>query len=167
MSQYHVRRTDKEITDKKELEKILKTTQYIVLALSKDNQPYCVALSHGYDQKNDCLYFHCATEGKKNDYLQANNKIWGVAILDKGYIQGKCDHAYASVHFSGKVSFIEDPTERARAFKIMINQLDRNPETQLEGLEERVENLIKAGKTKVGKISIDYMTGKKSKDIVL
>jgi len=42
-----------------------------------DNEPYLVSLSNGYDEAINCLYFHCADEGKKAAYLKANSKLWG------------------------------------------------------------------------------------------
>jgi nitroimidazol reductase NimA-like FMN-containing flavoprotein (pyridoxamine 5'-phosphate oxidase superfamily) len=103
---YHIRRKDKEITNTTVLKKILRSTKYITIALSMNNQPYLVTLSHGYDEKQNCIYFHCAAEGKKLDYLNSNSTLWGQAILDYGYSEGNCTHLYASVHFSGKVELI-------------------------------------------------------------
>ena len=62
---FHVRRKEREITDKEEMKQVLKSTKYVTVALCMDNEPYLVALSHGYDQTQNCLYFHCAPEGKK------------------------------------------------------------------------------------------------------
>lgn len=42
---YNLRRVDKEITDERILKKILKSTKYVTLALSMDNQPYLVYLA--------------------------------------------------------------------------------------------------------------------------
>jgi nitroimidazol reductase NimA-like FMN-containing flavoprotein (pyridoxamine 5'-phosphate oxidase superfamily) len=105
---FHLRRKDKEITDQNLLKKMLKTTKYVTLAFSDNTQTYLVSLSHGYDEERNCLYFHYAQEGKKLHYLRANNNTWGQALLDFGYVDGECTHLYASVHFSGKVSLIED-----------------------------------------------------------
>ncbi len=57
---FHVRRKDQEITDSDELKKILKSTKYVTIAFCMENEPYLVSLSHGYDEKRNCLYFHCA-----------------------------------------------------------------------------------------------------------
>ena len=72
---YHVRRKDKEITDIAVLKKILKSAKYVTIAFSMDNQPYLVSLSHGYDENRNCIYFHCAKEGKKLDYLKSNSTM--------------------------------------------------------------------------------------------
>src|SRR3989304_8686973 len=104
---YHVRRKDKEITDAQTMKDLLKSAKHVTLALCKDNEPYLVTLSHGYDESRNCIYFHCAKEGKKIDYIKANNKVWGEVFIDHGYLEGKCNPLYTSVHFSGRVTLIE------------------------------------------------------------
>jgi nitroimidazol reductase NimA-like FMN-containing flavoprotein (pyridoxamine 5'-phosphate oxidase superfamily) len=157
-----MRRKDKEITDQRLLKKILATAKYVTIALSMDNMPYLVSLSHGYDEKRNCLYFHCAKEGKKLHYLKANNNVWGQALVDFGYYEGQCTHLYATVHFSGKVGFIEDLNEKRHAMECMINQIDKNPEKLLTDLnEDRLRN------TTIGRIKLLYMTGKKSKEATI
>jgi nitroimidazol reductase NimA-like FMN-containing flavoprotein (pyridoxamine 5'-phosphate oxidase superfamily) len=69
---YHVRRMDREIKDPAKLERVLKETRYITIALCKDNEPYLVSLIHSYDEDAKCLYFHCASAGKKLDYIKVN-----------------------------------------------------------------------------------------------
>ena len=122
-----------------------------------DNEPYLVSLSHGYYGAQNCLYFHCAPEGKKLVYLEANNKVWGQAVLDYG-VTDECDYAYTSVHFSGKITLIEDLNEKRRAIEVMIRQLFTNPEAKIAKL-----NMEKLAKTVIGRIDISYMTGKNTK----
>jgi nitroimidazol reductase NimA-like FMN-containing flavoprotein (pyridoxamine 5'-phosphate oxidase superfamily) len=159
---YHIRRKDKEITNVTVLKKILRSTKYITIALSMHNQPYLVTLSHGYDEKQNCIFFHCATEGKKLDYLKSNSAIWGQAILDYGYSEGKCTHLYASVHFSGKVELIDTLEEKKKAMKCMIRQLDKEPESLITRL-----NSARLNETVIGRINIDFLSGKKSKEIAV
>ncbi len=157
---YHLRRKELEITDKRVLQRILKSTKHVTLALSLDNQPYLVSLSHGYDEDHSCIYFHCAGEGKKLDYMKENNLVWGQALMDYGYSHGECDHLYATVHFSGRVAFIDKLEERRLALECMMRQLDRNPEALMAKFldSEEFKNTV------VGRIDIDYMSGKKSKE---
>lgn len=158
----HVRREDKEIADIVTLKTILKSAQYVTIAMSFENKPYLVSLSHGYDEEHNCIYFHCASEGKKLEYLEFNNTVWGQALLDYKYHEGECTHLFASVHFLGKVSFISDLDEKIRAMKYMIKHLDRNPEQIIARL--KLENL---NRVIVGKIDIEYMSGKKSEEVKL
>jgi len=55
MMRYHVRRKDKEITDEADLKKMLKSAKYVTLAMSMNNEPYLVSLSHGYDEERDAI----------------------------------------------------------------------------------------------------------------
>ncbi|MFX1536204.1 MAG: pyridoxamine 5'-phosphate oxidase family protein [Promethearchaeota archaeon] len=158
-----IRRKEKGITDKDEKIRILQTTQYITIAMCKDNQPYLVTLSHGYDKDQHCIYFHCAREGKKIDYLIANNIVWGQALIDQGYVQGACDHLYATTQFKGRVTFIEDIEEKNHALTVMINALDSNPEKIIaEQLKEK-----SVEKVNIGRIDIEYMSGKKANKVII
>ena len=160
---FHMRRRDKQITEEAAMKKILKSAKYVTLAMSMDNEPYLVSLSHGYDESRNCIYFHCATEGKKLEILKANNRVWGQAMLDYGYVQNKCDHSYATVHFAGKAAFVEDPDEKRRAVECMIRQLEEAPEAFIASFD--FGRLKK--ETVVGRIDIEYMTGKKSPEVAL
>jgi nitroimidazol reductase NimA-like FMN-containing flavoprotein (pyridoxamine 5'-phosphate oxidase superfamily) len=157
---YHIRRKEKEITDVKVLKKILKSTKYVTLALSMNNQPYLVTLNHGYDENRNCIYFHCANEGKKLDYLRSNNTVWGQALLDYGYVEGKCNQFFVSVHFQGKVTIIDKLDEKRLALECMIKQLDKNPETLVAKIPKI--DLERLKQTIIGRIDIDHMSGKKS-----
>lgn len=162
MQQYHIRRTEKEITDTAVLKKILKATQYVTIAMVMNAHPYLVSLSHGYNEAKNCLYFHCAMAGKKLDYLRVNNNVWGQAVIDYKYADGECTHLYASVHFSGNVTFLEDRDEKRIALELMIQQLDPNPEDLVAGLTPtRLDKVV------MGRIDIKYLSGKKSNEVTL
>ncbi len=153
-----IRRKEKEISDKNEMLAILENAKYITIAMCVDNEPYLVTLSHGYDRERNCIYFHCAREGKKIDILKEQNKVWGQALMDKGYVQGSCDHLYATTQFMGRVTFVENSDEKKHALEIMINALEDDPQkvsdTQLT--EKSIEGV------QIGRINIEYMSGKKS-----
>ncbi|MHA1203045.1 MAG: pyridoxamine 5'-phosphate oxidase family protein [Candidatus Heimdallarchaeaceae archaeon] len=145
------------------MKKILSEVAYVTIALCKDNQPYLVSLSHGYDPDRNCIYFHCASEGKKIDYLKENNVVWGQAIIDKGYIQGSCDHLYATTQFKGKVTFITDFDEKKEALTNMVHKLDKNPDVVI--YKQLTQQSIT--KISVGRIDIEYMSGKEAKEAVI
>ena len=152
---FHVRRKDREIIDLTEMRQVFLNTKYVTVALCMHEEPYLVSLSHGYDQAKNCLYFHCAPEGKKLVILQVNNKVWGQAVLDFGVTE-ECDYAYTSVHFQGKMSLITDLTEKQHAIEVLVRQVSLNPEDKLAKIKpEKLE------KTTMGKIEITYMSGKK------
>jgi len=151
---FHVRRKDREITDFAALRGVLKSTKYVTVALCMDDEPYLVPLSHGYDEKRNCLYFHCADEGKKLVYLKVNNRVWGQAVEDYG-VTDECDYAYKSVHFKGTMSLIDDSSEKQHAMNVLVRQLSETPEKKLAKIKPE-----KLAETTMGKIEITYMSGK-------
>lgn len=156
---FHVRRKDREVTDPAILKTVLKSTKYVTVALCMDNKPYLVSLSHGYDEVNNCIYFHCAPEGKKLSYAKANNNVWGQALLDYG-VTDECDYAYTSVHFQGTICLIDDLAEKQRAMTLLVHQISATPEVKLSKI--RPEKLVK---TTLGKINITSLTGKKHQNL--
>jgi hypothetical protein len=151
-----MRRKELEIKNPAKLKKILKSAKYITLALAKDNEPYLVSLSHGYDETNNCIYFHCANEGKKLDYLKSNNVVWGQALLDGGYQENECNHFFATTQFRGKVTFLKNVKDKQKAAECMIKQLNKKPRKMITKTTPE-----KLKKTTFGKIDIGYMSGKK------
>jgi nitroimidazol reductase NimA-like FMN-containing flavoprotein (pyridoxamine 5'-phosphate oxidase superfamily) len=122
-----------------------------------EDEPYLVALSHGYDQTRNCLYFHCASEGKKLIFAKANPKVWGQAVLDFGVTQ-ECDYSYSSVHFSGKLSLITDLNEKKHAMEVLILQVSLDPEVKLAKIK-----LEKLESTTMGRIDINNISGKSNR----
>ena len=152
---FHVRRKDREITDQAEMKQVLKTTKYITVAMCMDNEPYLVSLSHGYDEVKNCLYFHCASEGKKLVFQKANNRVWGEAVHDFGVTE-ECDYAYTSVHFGGKMVLVKDLSEKQHGLEVLVRQVSTRPEEKLAKIKPE-----KLGSTTIGRIDIEYMSGKK------
>lgn len=164
MENHHkLRRKEKEITDPAEMKALLAGTLYVTVAMCRNNEPYLVTLSHGYDEERNAIYFHCASEGKKIDFLKANDRVWGQAILDRGYAQGCCDHRFESVQFGGRVRFVDDPAEKRRALGVMIRQLEREPEK----VEAAQVTEAAAAKVCIGRIDIESMSGKKSVKVIV
>ena len=159
MEAYHgLRRKEQEIKDTAELKAILAKTQYVTVAMCRDNEPYLVTLSHGYDEKQNAIYFHCAFAGKKIDFLKANNSVWGQALVDRGYVQGSCDHLFSSVQFGGRVRFVEEAEEKRHALAVMIHQLEGEPEKVMDA---KVTD-ARVATTNIGRIDIEFLSGKRS-----
>ena len=156
MSDYHLRRAEKELRDPAELRKVLAGQRYLSIAMCRGNEPYLVSFNYAYDEARHCLYFHCASEGKKIDFLKENPLVWGQVIEDLGYLQNQCDHAYRTVHFSGRVELLGVLEDKKRALSFMIDRLENHP-------DEMKRRLIADGKLEkvtVGRIIIEAMTGK-------
>ena len=68
-----MRRTDKEINTRSEIDEIINKAEVCRLAFAKDNEPYLVPVSFGYDGKS--IFVHTAKEGKKIEFLEANDRV--------------------------------------------------------------------------------------------
>ena len=159
MEGYHpLRRKEKEIKDPAEMKAILAGALYVTVAMCRDNEPYLATLSSGFDRERNAIYFHCAREGKKIDFLNANGRVWGQAILDRGYSHGHCNHMFDSVQFAGRVRFVDDPDEKRRALNVMIRQLERDPEAvaAAQVSDDSVARVC------IGRVDIEFMSGKRS-----
>ena len=153
-----IRRKEKAISNINEIKDIIARTRFITVAMCADDNPYLVTITHGYDLNNDVIYFHCAQEGKKIDVLNRNNRVWGEALIDYGYQKDKCDHLYASAHFKGTVSFIDDVDEKRKALEILIKHQEKNP-SKVYNQQVNEESIRKVH---IGKIKVEYLSGKKS-----
>jgi len=160
---HKLRRTDKAITDPSAVKSILHEAEFITIALSMNDEPYLATLSHGFDEEKNCIYFHCAKEGRKVDILKENPRVWGQALVDGGYQQGYCDHLYRTAQFHGKVCFVNDVSEKKHALEVMIRHLDDNPEAVI-AKQTTVSSL---DRVLVGRVDIDFLSGKRANKIIV
>lgn len=157
MKRYHMQKAEREITDREKIRGILREGKYATVALCRDNEPYVVTLSYGYDEKKNALYFHTALKGLKLRVIRNNQRGCGTVIEDRGYRMGRCSHAYRSVVFWGSMHVIEDRSEKKHAMDILFEHLEENP-APIKGRtlskEEAYDNLG------VLRFDIEEITGK-------
>ena len=128
MAKYHMKNADREIHNKDEIKRILKSGKYAVLAMCRNNEPYIVTLSCGYDEANNALYFHSALTGVKMDFIRDNPEVCATVIEDRGYKTAECEHAYGSVVIRGRMYALEALEEKKHAMNVLIDHLEPNPE---------------------------------------
>ena len=150
-----MRRGEKEITDRAQIDAIIRRSQVCRFGLSDQGQPYVVPLCFGYDGK--ALYFHCAPEGRKLDILRHNNKVCFEFDIVEGMIEADqgCDWGirYQSVIGSGIARLVEDPKEKQSALALVMGQYSSRtfsfpPET--------------VGRSAVVRIDIESLAGKRN-----
>jgi nitroimidazol reductase NimA-like FMN-containing flavoprotein (pyridoxamine 5'-phosphate oxidase superfamily) len=127
MEKYHMRRPEKAIKSRRRMIELIEQQEHMTIAMCKGSKPYLVTINHSLDRDAMCLYFHCASKGKKFDYLKANPRVWGQVMQDNGYIEGECDYAYRTVMFSGTTEFVTDLEEKRHALDLMIDKLEADP----------------------------------------
>ena len=123
-----MRLTEREITDRAQIVEVLREGRYAVISMCRDDEPYVVTMNYGYDKDRDALYFHCAHEGLKIDFLTENSTVCGTVIEDRGYIQGKCSHAYRTVVFWGEMYIVEELDEKKHGLLTMLDHLEDDPD---------------------------------------
>ena len=136
---YHLRRIERDMPEWTDQLAVLRGQKYLSLAMCQDNRPYLVSLNYAFSEAERCFYVHCAPEGRKLDMLRANPAVWGQVIEDRGYLLGKCAHAYRSVMFEGRAEFVEDLAEKRLALSQMIDHADPDPEPLKAKLVETAE----------------------------
>ena len=119
---------EREIANRSKLLEILRQGKYVTIAMCRDNEPYIVTLSYGYDEDRNALYFHCSLKGLKLDFMNHNPNVCATVIENRGYRMGECDQAYRSVVFWGKMHPVEDLQEKKHGMQILLNHLEDDPE---------------------------------------
>jgi nitroimidazol reductase NimA-like FMN-containing flavoprotein (pyridoxamine 5'-phosphate oxidase superfamily) len=151
-----MRKKDKEITDPKEIEKIISTNKICRIAICDKDTPYIVPMNFGYRENK--IFLHTGKIGKKIDIIKKNNKVC-FEITDSIEIikaERACDFStkYRCVIGFGTIKIVNDLSEKKKALQIIINQHTNKKDWQL--LDEKVS------KTMILEIDIKSITGKKS-----
>jgi len=148
-------RRDREITDEREIEAIIRKATICRLALSDNGIPYVVPLNFGYKDKS--IYFHSAPKGKKLDIIRRNNEVCFELDVDHELVRAdvpcKWGMKYRSVIGFGKAFLVEDFEEKIMALNtIMQHYWDNSHEFP----ETRVDEVA------IIRVDIRSMTGKQS-----
>ena len=153
-----MRRTEKEITNRKEIDEILSNAPICRIGLIDQEAPYLVPMNFGY--KDNCLYFHSAPKGKKIEILKKNPIVCfevedDLSLINTG-IPCKWSMQYKSVIGYGTASFITEPHQKQQALSIIIEHYA--PGTKYEFPEKNLQEVL------IIKVEINKISGKKSHD---
>jgi len=157
MPRYHMRKGEREITEKNEVIEILKNGKFVSIAMCRDNEPYVVTLSYGYDQAKQALYFHAAVKGLKLDFIRANPNVCATVIEDNGYVVDECEQKYRSLVLWGKMFVVEEFDEQKYGINVLLNHLEKNPEPIYK---RNIPDDTKFDKVSILRLDIEEMTGK-------
>jgi nitroimidazol reductase NimA-like FMN-containing flavoprotein (pyridoxamine 5'-phosphate oxidase superfamily) len=150
-----MRRKEKEILDREEIESIINKADVCRFGLAVDNNPYIVPLNFGY--RDNCLYFHTPQVGKKIDMIKTNNRVCFELDIDREVVRAEnpCDWTmkFRSVIGYGRAFLVEDIDDKRLALDIIVEHYSGRVN---EYKEKMVEHLA------VIKVQIESMTGKKS-----
>lgn len=149
-----MRRKDREITDRLEIDTIIFSAHIMHLALSDNNIPFLVPLFYAYD--GTALYFHSSRAGTKIEIIRRNNNVCFEISVDHGIIESgsPCDFEakHRTVIGVGKAVFVENEAEKIKALDLIVANLSDKK------FEYPKANL---NRTAVIRIDIDSVKGKK------
>jgi nitroimidazol reductase NimA-like FMN-containing flavoprotein (pyridoxamine 5'-phosphate oxidase superfamily) len=151
-----MRRTEREIRSREEIDEIIRGSDVCRIAMAMDNMPYIVPVSFGYDGVS--IYIHTAREGKKISYFKNNNNLCfeferNVTLFRDRDTACKWSFSYESVIGFGKIFELESLAQREVGLnKIMSHYSGKE---WVFG-EDKLKNIH------VWKIEIASMTGKRS-----
>lgn len=149
-----MRRKDREITDKTEMEAILAEAQVCRLALCNGDEPYIVPLCFAY--ADNAVWFHSACEGKKIELIEKNPRCVVEVDITGGVIPDKrpCswEFRYRSIVCTGMARIVETYGEKREG---LARILERYGAGEHEFSEPELDRVC------VVKIDITGMTGKK------
>jgi len=149
-----LRRKDREITDRTEIDAIINEATVLHLALANGNTPFVVPVFYAYD--GAALYFHSAKAGSKIEILKRNNAVCFCITVDHGIIESEvpCDFEarHRTVIGTGTAAFIEDEDGKRTALDAIVARFT-----------DRKFDYPKANfkATAVIRIAIDSIKGKK------
>ncbi len=149
-----MKRKDREITDKTQIEDILKKGNLLNLGLIDENSPYVVPMNYGYSDGK--IYLHCAREGHKIDLIRKNpNVCFTVSIDVEVDLDVHCPTTYyMSVAGSGEAIIPDSEGVKVDALKRFMKHYNRACDEEF--LRKAVEY------TEIIVIDIKSMTGKKN-----
>jgi len=154
-SQSHgsMRRKEREITSRQDINAIIRSTTVMHLGLADNNIPFIVPVFYAYD--GGVLYFHSAQVGTKIEILKRNNTVCFEISVDQGFIEHDlaCDFEakHRTVIGLGKASFIEDEAEKITVLDLIVGRFSDKK------FEYPKANLVH---TAVIRIDIDSIKGK-------
>ncbi len=151
-----MRRRDKEITTRPEIDAIIRSALVCRIASARGDEPYVVPVSFGYD--GEALFIHTAKSGRKIDFFEANSRVCfefenNVSLQVDDGDACKWTFEFESVIGYGRVIELETSEDKAQGLnQIMLHYSRRNWD---------IDDAATAT-TRVWRIDIDSVTGKRS-----
>ena len=153
-----MRRKERELTDISEIESIIRASDVCRIAFANDNVPYIVTMNFGYvGGKNQCLYFHCAPDGRKLLMIRRNNYV--CFEMDTHHVIFKGDKGcewgmnYSSIVGYGKIFVVDNSKEKLAGLGHIMDHYGGS------GVYSYDENVLT--RTTILRLEISEITGKR------
>jgi len=151
-----MRRREKEITDKTELEAVLHDGGICRIGMIDGKVPYLVPMNYGYADGK--IYLHSALAGRKVDVLRKNNYVCfeienGTEIVEN---EEACSWGmrYKTIIGYGNILELEDPAEKRGGLALIMKKYSDKKDWDFP--DQALNKVL------VLRLDIESMTGKKS-----
>jgi nitroimidazol reductase NimA-like FMN-containing flavoprotein (pyridoxamine 5'-phosphate oxidase superfamily) len=150
-----MRRANREISDQSAIRALMEEALVCRIGFCDDGTPYVVPMNFGLGE--NCLFFHCAAEGRKLDILRQNDRVCFEIDFLREIKQGPASCGwgarYESVIGFGRAILVDDPAGKRFALdRIMDHYRAQGPHTYLDDI---------LAKTAIIRIEIESLTGKR------
>ena len=150
-----MRRKEKEITEKSEIENVIRKASVCRIGMVNGDVPYVVPLCFGY--RDNSIYIHSAAEGMKIDILMNNPNVCFEIDINSKVIENDngCNWGmhFQSVIGFGKAVFLENIEDKKTGLDIIMSHYS---DKTFQFPEKSLKN------TTVIKIEIESMSRKQS-----
>lgn len=149
-----MRRANREIFDKSTIRALMEEALVCRIGFCDDGLPYVVPMNFGLGE--NCLFLHCATEGRKLDILRQNERVCFEMDFLREIRQGPASCGwgarYESVIGFGRAILVDDAAEKRFALdRIMDHYRAQGPYAYPDDI---------LAKTAIIRIEIESLTGK-------
>ena len=152
-----MRRKDREVKEKLDLEEIIRQADVVRLAFFAPKAPYIVPLNFGYVWDETLkFYFHCAKEGRKLELMKTDNAVGFEIDIGHELLSGgvACEWGmnYKSIVGTGKMHELADEESKAKGLDSIMkhNGFEGSPSYSAQAL----------GSVKVLCLEVDELSGK-------
>ena len=147
-----LRRKDRAISLEEAREILSKGEFGILSTVDDENQPYGVPLNYVF--RNNCIEFHCATEGHKIDNITRNNRVSFCVVGKTKVLPGEFATEYESVIVFGSISELTGHNKRDFLISLLQKYSSNHMEAGMKYLDGSID------RTRGYSISISELSGK-------
>ena len=152
-----MRRNDKEIKDRKIINKILDSCSIGYLGtVAPDGTPMVKPVN--FVRVDNAIYFHTAKEGEKIEHVRRDNRVCFTVAQPMAYVKAgrkacKAGYLYRSAIVKGRAYLIDDNVEKLTALNALMAK--HQPDSKSDPIDP-----AQLAKTGIVRIDIESITGK-------
>ena len=162
-----MRRNDREITDLREILRLMDRCDVVNLAFADNGEPYVVPVNFGYVSDGETkavLYFHGAREGRKASLAEKTGRAafsmyasHTLELAGEGEPACRSTMKYSSVCGVGSIELVEDREEKRLGLNAIMGQYSE-PDEQGFSYEEASVDAVA-----VWRLTVEEIHGKSSR----